>query len=144
MRAIIPQKDTLLALCRFQSAFIKKILLKENDAVIIPLKPLWIFAEVKTPVSLTINFPATDGNFFFFPVQIEQIEQAGEKDSINNYRIDFAKICTLKTAPESFLISDLEQICMFPRKEKSARTAAVTFENNCWSVFDDRWNKFRR
>lgn len=141
MRAIIPQKDTLLALCRFQSAFIKKILLKENDAVIIPLKPLWIFAEVKTPVSLTINFPATDGNFFFFPVQIEQ---TGEKDSIHNYRIDFAKICTLKTAPESFLISDLEQICMFPRKEKSARTAAVTFENNCWSVFDDRWNKFRR
>ena len=103
MRAIIPQKDTLLALCRFQSAFIKKILLKENDAVIIPLKPLWIFTEVKTPVSLTINFPATDGNFFFFPVQIEQ---TGEKDSINNYRIDFAKICTLKTAPESFSAQD--------------------------------------
>ncbi len=155
MNMLIPGKDTLLLLTRFQ----KKIIMELNihlraggamtghNCLAIPQYPLFAplpenCVESGCPLSqVTILEPAVQKDLLFFPVECQakglvKTEIPFAKISCPGAVLDFAGL-------ESFLRNaslDEEIKKAFPKRERSIKTASVIFENNGWKIYDEKWH----
>ena len=138
MNAFIPGKDTELFLKNFQTDFIK-FFSESKKIMMYPEFPLFALMEDDCKIDFSflkeclISAPEFENGNFYFPVQLK-----GEKFSLT-LKIIFAKT-------KNFLPDDFVSACTlckksFPKKEKSFRIGKISFLQNCWQIFDDKWYK---
>lgn len=159
MNMLIPGKDTILLLARFQKKIIRELNLyldsgnamADKNCFAIPQYPL--FAPLPEDcgetgcniAEVTIMGPAVQQDILFFPVEC-QIE------GLVKTEIPFARISCPDIIQDDL---DMEKIFRdgslgeeikkaFPKRERSFKTASVIFENNGWNVFEEKWHTTRQ
>ena len=141
--ALVPHKDTLFLLASIQRKFISHA--AQSNFILFPQYPLWAFfdehqIECKNISSCTIEKPARDGSYFYFPVSIISSNQKGEQHS-DTMRIVFASCSDeIKNASE---VPFMVESNAFPLTQRVFRIGSTTRQDNGWALTDDQWIKLQ-
>lgn len=136
MEALIPNKDSLFDLLQIQKKILQQLQNKNPAAIISPVYPLYAFAEKIERDILKVIIEKIDFNseskHLSFSLKVEY------KDKIEKLKIDFGKIVSGNI--NEFSVNDIQFSVI---NLKILRLATVTFENNSWQVFDEKWIKLK-
>lgn len=137
MEALISNKDSLFELLQIQKKILQQLQNKNPDAIISPLFPLYAFSEKKIERNILnviiekIDFNS-ENKHLSFSLKVEY------KDKTEKLKIDFGKIVSGNINESS--VNDIHFSAI---NLKILRLATVTFENNSWQVFDEKWIKLK-
>ncbi len=136
MEALIPNKDSLFDLLQIQKKILQQLQNINSDAIISPVYPLYAFAEKIEGDILKVIIEKIDFNseskHLSFSLTVEY------KDKKEKLKIDFGKIVSENI--NEFSVNDIQFSAI---NLKILRLATVTFENNSWQVFDEKWIKLK-